>query len=119
MNKSDLDLNQVKNKVQKFCEDRNWDQYHGAKDLAIGLVTESSELLELFRFMDSEQVKSVLKNDREKVSDELADVFFFLLRFSQLHDFDLLQCLENKIEKNAKKYPVEKSKNSNLKYDKL
>lgn len=105
--------------VRNFCEDRNWDQFHNPKDLAIGLSTESNELLDIFRFKTEEQMKEMLENDekREEISEELADVFFFLLRFAQMYDFDMGKGLKNKIEKNNRKYPVDKAKGSNKKYN--
>lgn len=114
-------IEELQNQVQKFCEDRDWDQFHSPKELAIGLVTESSELLELFRFLDEAQVQDLLKNPskKEDVEDELADILFFLLRFSQLYKVDLQKAIKNKIKKTALKYPVEKAKGKNLKYDEL
>jgi NTP pyrophosphatase (non-canonical NTP hydrolase) len=109
----------MKKAVQEFCEARDWDQFHNPKDLAIGLSTESNELLDLFRFKDSEQMKEMMKNPtkREEISEELADIFFFLLRFSQMYGFDMEKGLQDKIRKNGEKYPVEKAKGSNLKYN--
>lgn len=114
------DLQQLSEQVQKFCEDREWDQFHNVKDLAIGLVTESSELLELFRFQTPEQVVAIMNDaqSRTLVEDELADILFFLLRFAQMNRVDLSQSLLNKIEKNAKKYPIETARASNAKYSK-
>ena len=107
--------------VRTFCEDRDWDQFHGPKDLAIGVITEASELLEHFRFLSDDQAMVLLNNpqQKEEIEDELADVLFFLLRFSQRFDVDLGQALERKIEKSEKKYPIEKAKGSNRKYTKL
>jgi NTP pyrophosphatase (non-canonical NTP hydrolase) len=107
--------------VQHFCEERDWDQFHGPKDLAIGLSTEASELLELFRFKGEAECDAVLKDPigRGKVEDELADVFFFVLRLAQRHGIDLEAALRAKVAKNAAKYPVEKSRGSNRKYDEL
>ncbi len=107
--------------VRCFCEARDWDQYHGPKDLAIGVITEASELLEHFRFLSDEQALALLKNpsNKEEIEDELADVLFFLLRFSQRFDVDLGQALTRKIEKSEKKYPVDKAKGSNKKYTML
>jgi NTP pyrophosphatase (non-canonical NTP hydrolase) len=100
-------LNQVKKWVQDFCEERNWDPYHGPKDLAIGLVTESSELLEIFRFVPEKDLQELIEKPemRSKVADELADSLYFILRFAQLYKFDLTTCLAQKLIKNAKKYP--------------
>lgn len=114
-------LDQMTEWVKTFCEDRDWDQFHGPKDLAIGLVTESSELLEEFRFLSENQVREKMENAlaRAGIEDELADITFFLLRFCQLNSIDLKSALKNKIQKNHEKYPVEKSRSKNLKYDKL
>ena len=114
-------LRDLQSQVQKFCEERDWDQYHTPKELAIGLVTEASELLDLFRFQSGKQIAEMLENpsQREKIEDEMADVFFFLLRFSQKHQVSLAEALTRKIEKNAQKYPVEKAKGQNTKYNQL
>lgn len=114
-------LRRLQEKVQAFCEERDWDQFHGAKDLAIGAVTEASELLEIFRFQNDEQCAQILRDPaaREAIGDELADVLFFLLRFAARFDFDLPTALHRKIEKNANKYPADKSRGRNLKYDRL
>lgn len=105
--------------VRAFCEERDWDQFHGPKDLAIGLSTEAAELLELFRFKSEKEIEMKLQDPvyRGKIADELADVFFFLLRFSQKHGFSLDQALAGKMRKNAEKYPVSRAKGSNLKYN--
>ena len=109
----------MENKVKKFCEERDWDQYHSPKELAIGLSTEANELLDLFRFKTDQQMKDMMKDlkKRERISEELSDVFFFLLRFSQMYEFDLAGGLEDKIRKNGEKYPVDKAKGSNKKYN--
>lgn len=112
-------IRELENQVQKFCEDRNWDQYHSPKDLAIGLSTESNELLDIFRFKTELDMQKILLSTqkREEISDEIGDIFFFLLRFAQKYQFDLDQCLTNKLIKNAEKYPVERVKGKNLKYN--
>lgn len=101
-------LETVKTWVQEFCEERGWDPYHGPKDLAIGLVTESSELLEIFRFVDEKKCLALVEDPagREAIGDELADSLYFILRFAQLYKFDLSECLRNKTKKNAVKYPA-------------
>ncbi len=110
-----------KEEVRIFCEDRDWDRFHGPKDLAIGIVTEASELLDIFRFKSDEECLSILSDPsgRERVEEELADVFYFVLRFSQMNDIDLSDALKDKLAKNGMKYPVEKSKGCNLKYTEL
>ena len=111
-------IEELKKRVQTFCEDRDWDQFHNPKELSIGLITESAELLEHFRFKDDEQMKELFKDNkkREEIEHELADSLFFILRFAQMNNIDLDSALENKIIHNNKKYPVEKSKGKNHKY---
>jgi NTP pyrophosphatase (non-canonical NTP hydrolase) len=100
-------VDQLKKWVQIFCEERSWDPYHGPKDLAIGLVTEASELLELFRFVPEKDLQELMRDPRTraKISDELADSLYFILRFAQFYGFDLSTCLAQKLVKNAEKYP--------------
>lgn len=109
-------LSDLKEKIKYFSEERDWDQYHNAKELAIGIVTESSELLQHFRFKSEEQVDEMLEERGEKLREELADVLYFVLRLAQRYDIDLSTELNNKLEKNAEKYPIEKAKGSNKKY---
>ena len=108
----------LKEKVKKFCEDRDWDQFHNPKELAIGISTEANELLELFRFKSEDDMKRIMNSDKKaEVEEELADVLYFVLRFAQMNNIDLSQAIESKINKNNQKYPIEKSKGSNKKYD--
>lgn len=109
----------LKQMVEKFSAERNWDQFHNAKDLAIGIVTEASELLEMFRFKSEIEVDSMFSDPvtAEKVRDELADVFYFALRLAQKYDIDVSTTLKEKMKVNAKRYPVEKFKGSNKKYN--
>lgn len=111
-------INELMKQVQEFCEARDWDQFHNPKDLAIGLSTESNELLDIFRFKTEEQMNKIMNSSkREHVEEEIADVFFFVLRFAQMNNIDLSEALTKKIAKNNEKYPVEKAKGSNDKYN--
>ena len=110
-------LEYLKKRVKNFSEERDWTQFHNNKDLAIGIATESSELLDIFRFKTQEQIRELFSNKKEKIEDEVADILFFLLTFSQINDINLSEALENKISKNEEKYPVEKSKGSNKKFN--
>ena len=114
-----MSVQKMIDKVKEFCEERDWDQYHNPKDLAIGLSTESNELLDLFRFKTESQMIEIMKSEekRVQVSEELSDVLFFLLRFAQMYNFDLEKGLDEKLQKNNEKYPVEAVKGSNLKYN--
>lgn len=114
-------VKQLMDLVQAFCEVRDWDQFHNPKDLAIGISTEANELLDIFRFKSEEQMKELFRNERsrEHIEEEVADTFFFLLRFAQMNNIDLGKCIQDKLQKNNTRYPVEKIKGKNLKYTEL
>jgi NTP pyrophosphatase (non-canonical NTP hydrolase) len=114
-----MQIDELNAAVREFCERRDWGQYHTPKDLAIGLTTESSELLELFRFKDHEEQTYLLQAEdtRADVEAELADILFFLLRYADLYDIDLEAALERKLETNRERYPVNEYQGSNKKYD--
>ncbi|HTY47381.1 MAG TPA: nucleotide pyrophosphohydrolase [Methanomassiliicoccales archaeon] len=114
-------VEEAKQMVRSFCEARDWDRFHTPKNLSIGIVTEASELLALFRFMDETESLTMLRGEdfRNKVGEELADVYYFLLRFAQRNSFDLTDELARKMAINESRYPVSKAKGSNRKYDKI
>lgn len=109
---------ELKQMVARFCVERDWDQFHNAKDLAIGIVTEASELLESFRFKSDGEVDLMFKDklQSKSIRDELADIVYFTVRLAQRYDIDISSSLEEKIKESARKYPVEKAKGSNKKY---
>jgi len=118
---SNTTIDYLKYLVKKFCEDRDWDKYHSPKNLAIGIVTEASELLEIFRWKSEEDSYNLLKDPKklEEIRHELADVFYFVLRFAQKYEIDLTNALIEKLKINEERYPIEKSKGSDKKYTEL
>ena len=114
-----MDIQEMSLKIKQFCDERDWDQFHSPKELAIGMVTESAELLDHFRFLSDDQVQEKMSDPeaREEVLTELADVLFFVLRFAQRNDVDLASALEKKMKINSEKYPVDLAKGKNLKYN--
>jgi len=95
-------IEELKNKVKEFCENRDWDQFHNPKELAIGISTEANELLQIFRFKSEDDMKKLMSSDkRVEVEEELADVLYFVLRFAQMNEIDLSSAVVNKIEKNT------------------
>ena len=112
---------ELKQMVKKFSEERDWDQFHNPKDLAIGIVTEASELLQEFRFKTDGEIEALFKDpaSSRKVRDELADVFYFALRLAQKYGIDVSESLREKLKANAERYPIEKSRGSNKKYTEL
>ncbi len=110
-------LEELTSEIRIFCDERDWTQFHSPKDLAIGMVGEAAELMEIFRYRTLDESMTLIDVKREAIGDELADVFFHLLRFADLYDFDLSDELRRKMVKNALKYPAEKVRGKNLKYD--
>ena len=109
-------LTELKQKLQAFVDARDWSQFHSPKNLAMAMIVEAAELVEHFQW-DTESESHVLSVEkREQVGHELADTFVYLLRISQVLDIDLIKAANDKIELNAKKYPVEKSRGKNNKY---
>ena len=112
-------VSDLKARVKAFCEERDWDQFHGAKDLAIGVITEAAELLEHFRFRDASESAQRLAEKREEIEAELADILFFIMRFAQRFDIDVASAFEAKLQANAKRYPASKVRGRNVKYTEL
>ena len=111
-------IQELIDRVKNFCEQRDWDQFHSPKELAIGISTEANELLQIFRFKSVEEMKTLMDGPkRSRVEEELADVLYFVLRFAQMNNIDLSAAIKEKIKKNDAKYPVEQVKGSNKKYD--
>ncbi len=113
------DIDELKKIVQKFCEDREWTKFHNPKELAIGMSTEAGELLQIFRFKDEIQMQEMLKNPKKKkdISEELADVFYYVLLFSSYTGIDLTESLKDKMKLNESHYPIEKAFGNNIKYN--
>ena len=111
----------LKDQVERFCAEREWDRFHGAKESAIGAATEAAELLELFRFEAESDVDARMAEPgrRQSVEEELSDVLFFLLRFAQRYGIDLSAAFDRKMASNAARYPVEKARGSKRKYTEL
>ena len=99
--------------IRQFTEDRDWDQFHNGKDLALALSIEASELNEAFLWKDAKDVKI------EKVREELADVFNYAFLIADKYQLDVKEIVMEKLAKNAAKYPVEKAKGKSDKYTEL
>ena len=103
-------------KIIKFRDDRNWSQFHNPKDLAISISLEAAEWLELFQWSNSDEA---VENNYQELQDELADILIYCTLMADKLDIDLDEAVMKKLNKNQKKYPIEKSYNSKEKYDQL
>lgn len=106
-------LDAMTEQVRDFCDARDWRKYHTPKELAIGMATESSELLQLFRFMSDERIAEMFEDaeQRQAIEDEVADALLFLLRFTDLNDIDLPAALSSKLKRNGERYPIDTGSN--------
>ena len=114
--KTELKMNDIAEIIQellKFRNARDWDQFHNPKDLALAINVEAGELLELFLWKSHDEA------DKEKVKEELADIFAFAFLLADKYNFDVKQIVFDKIKLNGDKYPVDKARGTAKKYDEL
>ena len=107
------DINQILGELRRFNEERDWDQFHNGKDLAIAISLEASELLECFLWKSPEEAKP------EKIREELADVLNYAFQMADKYNLDIKEIMLDKLRKNAKKYPADKARGTAKKYNEL
>lgn len=107
------DLEELRQTIVKFTQERDWDQFHNGKDLALALSIEAAELNEAFLWKDASEV------DVEKVKEELADIVNYSILIADKYGLDIKQIVLDKIKRNAEKYPVEKAYGNAKKYNEL
>jgi len=112
-------LADLRDRLRRFAEERDWDQFHSPKNLAAALAVEAAELLEPFQWLTEEQSRALDPARLAAVRDELADVLLYLVRLADQLDVDLATAAREKIVKNAAKYPVATARGSSRKYDEL
>lgn len=107
------DLEELREAIVQFTQERDWDQFHNGKDLALALSIEAAELNEAFLWKDASKVNV------DKVKEELADIFNYAILIADKYGLDIKQIVLDKIKRNAEKYPVDKAYGSAKKYDEL
>jgi dCTP diphosphatase len=112
-------LERITRRLAEFAAERDWDQFHNPKNLAMALAGEAGELVEHFQWLTFDEAASLPKDTREEVALECADVLLFLLRLTDKLGIDLAAAADRKMALNAKKYPVEKARGRATKYHKL
>ena len=112
-------LQDLKTAVKNFIADRNWKSFHNPKNVAMSIAIEAAEIMEHFQWKSDEEISAYLKDKKNSVSDELADVFYWVLLIANDLDIDIDSALRNKIKKNEAKYPVKKAKGKHSKYTEL
>jgi len=115
-----MNLKEIRQRLAKFAQARNWDQFHSPKNLSMALAAEAAELLEIFQWLTDEQSKEIVNDEKEMalIREEIADVMIYLVRLSDKLGVDIEKAILDKIKVNEEKYPVHLSKDNALKYNK-
>jgi dCTP diphosphatase len=113
------DFKKLQNEIIKFRDERDWKQFHNPKDMAISLTLEAAELLEHFQWKNTSEIDNYIKTHKSEISDELADVMYWVLLISHDLDINLEAEFERKMAANEEKYKIEKSKGNHKKYTEL
>jgi len=113
------DIKELTEKIVKFRDARDWKQFHNPKNSAIALLSEATEVLDQFKWLNDEEMRTYVKEGKKEISDELSDVLFWILLMAHDLDIDIKNSFNVKMRENARKYPVKKSRGKHIKYDKL
>ena len=116
---NDVTLAELQKQIRKFCDDRDWYQFHNPKDLSISLALEAAEVMEHFQWKNADEMVKHAFEKKDDVAEELADVFYWVLLLANKLDINLVESFEKKMTKNAAKYPIEKARGSHKKYTEL
>lgn len=112
-------LESLRKKIGAFVAERDWDQFHNPKNLAMSMAIEAAEVMEHFQWLTPAQASDLPAGTRDEVALECADVLLYLLRLTDKLGIDLAQACDRKLALNAQKYPAEKARGKMTKYDKL
>lgn len=111
-----LSLHDLQIELRNFARERDWEQFHTPKNLAMALIVEAAELLEHFQWLTPEESQNLDGKQLQQVDEELGDIQIYLIRLADLLGIDILDAATRKLETNTKKYPAEKVKGSSKKY---
>jgi len=112
-------LYKLRDTLRQFAAERDWDQFHTPKNLAIALSVEAAELLEHFQWMPETESTTLKPVQKARVREEIADVLLYLIRLADKLDIELVDAATHKIQINTEKYPVDKARGSSKKYTEL
>ena len=113
-----MNIEQIKQRIQKFSDDRDWNSHHNPKNLVMALSGEVGELNEIFQWLDFEESLNLPSDVLEHTKEEVADIAIYLIRICMKLNINLEDAIQNKMTKNEAKYPVETSKGGSKKYSK-
>ena len=110
------DMDKMLERILKYVHDRDWEQFHNPKDMAVNLSLEASEVLKLFLWKNPQEIKDFIKTNKDDIAKELFDVLYGVLLSAHYLDIDLFETFEKKMTENEEKYPIAKAKGSHKKY---
>ena len=112
-------MNDLMKRIRKFIKERDWEQFHSPKNLSMALSIEAAEIMEHFQWKTTEESRHLDAETMNEVKDEIGDTFVYLLRLCDELDIDPIKAANDKMLKNADKYPVEKARGNAKKYTKF
>jgi NTP pyrophosphatase (non-canonical NTP hydrolase) len=112
-------LQQLTDLAIRFRDERDWRQFHNFKDMALSMSLEVAELCELMQWKNGAELETHLAKNRERVGEELSDILYWVLTIASDLKIDIDDAFRRKLEANAAKYPVDKSKGRSTKYTEL
>lgn len=111
-----MDLEHIQNIIKKFSKQRDWDQFHNPKNLAMALSVETAELVEIFQWLTETQANELKGAKKEHLKEEVADIAVYLLRICMAYDINLEEAILEKMKKNEAKYPLVDEEGHQIKY---
>lgn len=112
-------LRDLAHQLDRFAQDREWQQFHSPKNLASALIVEAGELLEHFQWMTEAQSRALGPDKRDAVAAEMADVLLYLVQLGSAIGIDPIAAAQAKLKLNAQKYPADRARGTSKKYDEL
>jgi NTP pyrophosphatase (non-canonical NTP hydrolase) len=113
------EIKEITGKIIQFRDERDWMQFHDPKNMAVSIILEASELLEHFQWKTKEEVEKYVMQNKSEIKDEIADIALYLFELADNLGISLSSAMEEKLKKNAAKYPIEKAKGKHTKYNEL
>lgn len=114
-----MTFEEITAEIRAFRDARDWKQFHGPREMAVGITVEAAELLEHFNWKTPAQCGEIVVERRAEIAEEMADVAILLFEMADNSGGDLAAAMQRKLARNALKYPVEKARGSNRKYNEL
>jgi len=115
----DTPIQKLKEEINRFVSERDWEKFHSPKNLSMSIAIEAAELMEKFQWLEGVESKELTSRQKQEIEEELADIAVYVLNFCSLYGIDLSDAIERKLKINSKKYPVERVKGNSKKYTEL